>query len=177
MYAARWAATEAERVAASPADGVLERVDERWVRAVDVAAPAVLVWRWLCQLQVAPYSYDKLDNLGRRSPQVRDPALEDVGPGDKAIAGFRIGPVRRPDHLTLVAKPRSPLLPPFTMAYVVHPEGPDRCRLVLLIDVARPPGLPRVAGQAALAALCVGDLVMARRQLLNLKQLAEAETT
>ena len=175
MHLARWGATEAERVALGPADGLLPRVDERWVRAVDVAAPADLVWRWLCQLQVAPYSYDKLDNLGRRSPQVRDPALEAVQVGDRAIGFFTVEAVQRPEHLVLVARPRSGWLPPFAMAYAVHPRGPRSCRLVLLLDVAAPARLPRPAARAALGALCAGDLVMARRQLLNLRDLAEAE--
>lgn len=51
------------------------------------------------------------------------------------------------------------------MSYVLVPQGPDATRLLLKI-VAR-------SGRWTAMGLSVGDLVMARRQLLNFKQLAE----
>jgi len=53
------------------------------------------------------------------------------------------------------------------MSYVLVPAG-DSTRLLLKIVVAR--------GRWLAPLLSVGDLVMARRQLLNLKRLAEQST-
>lgn len=52
-----------------------------------------------------------------------------------------------------------------TMTYQLLPAAPDRTRLVLKI-VATPP-------RWLAPAVSAGDLLMARRQLLNLKRLAE----
>lgn len=51
------------------------------------------------------------------------------------------------------------------MSYVLVPQQPDVTRLLLKLVV-------RTSRWAALG-LSAGDLIMARRQLLNLKQLAE----
>ena len=64
-----WGTTAAERTRPFPCDRWLPGADDALFRAVDVDAPARVVFRWLCQLRVAPYSYDWIDNFGRTSPR------------------------------------------------------------------------------------------------------------
>jgi hypothetical protein len=89
---AAWGADASERHASSPADLAAPDADEHWVRAIDVAAPPALLWRWVCQLRRAPYSYDWLDNLGRRSPQQLIPGLDQPAVGQTVLRVFRMLP-------------------------------------------------------------------------------------
>jgi hypothetical protein len=57
------------------------------------------------------------------------------------------------------------------ISYVVVPDGPGRSRLVVKLVIDPAGG---VLGTLLRPSLPAGDLVMMRRQLLNLKALAEA---
>jgi hypothetical protein len=57
------------------------------------------------------------------------------------------------------------------LTYLIVPETANRCRLLVKIAVRYPQGL---AGAVMRMGLPWGDLIMMRRQLLNLKRLAEA---
>jgi hypothetical protein len=76
-----WGATADERHRPLPCDDHLPEHDQVLLRAVDTQAPPATVFRWLCQLRVAPYSYDWLDNWGRRSPRELTAGLENLEPG------------------------------------------------------------------------------------------------
>lgn len=65
-------------------DEILPEPGAVWFRAVTVNAPRTVVFRWLCQMKIAPYSYDLLDNLGRRSPRRLTPGTERLEIGQQA---------------------------------------------------------------------------------------------
>jgi hypothetical protein len=129
------------------------------------------VFRWLCQLKLAPYSYDWVDNWGRRSPQELVPGAEELEAGQRVMAIFELVDFEPDRHLTLLLVRARRIFGDVAVTYLVVPDGADRCRLVVKLLVNHP-------GPAVLRPLVrwvgpLGDLVMMRRQLLNLKRLAE----
>lgn len=142
-----------------------------WFRAIDVQAPAETVFAWITQLQVAPHSYDLLDNFGRRSPQTLDRDLIDVRVGDSAMRYFTVIAVVPGTSMTLGMSGGSPtgMLGQLTVHYGVERFG-DGSRLAVQLVVPPAKGPFKELRRYALA---WGDLVMMRRQLMELKRLAE----
>lgn len=85
-----WGATGAEVARTYPADTVLDPPVRRLTRAVTVAAPPGHVYRWLRQLAIAPYSYDWIDNRGRRSPRRLVPEAGDVEAGQVMMRTYEV---------------------------------------------------------------------------------------
>jgi hypothetical protein len=163
MLGLNWGASVAERSAALPCDELLPDARTRCDRAISVDAPTAVLFRWLCQLRVAPYSYDLLDNLGRRSPRELTPGLERLVVGQRFMGIFWLASFAPGDHLTLRA-------PRLAVTYAVRPRA-DRSRLVARVLFKAPGG--RLGDALIGPALALGDLVMMRKQLLTLKELAE----
>lgn len=81
--------------------------------AIDIAAPPTIVFSWWCQLRVAPYSCDVLDNLARRSPRHRTPGLAEPEVGQRFMFLFALRSFIDDEHITCAssrghrARPRS----------------------------------------------------------------------
>ena len=167
-----WGSTPEERREDFPCDAYLPGFDDVYFRAVNVAAPAPVLFRWLCQLKAAPYSYDWIDNFGRRSPRHLVPGAEKLSVGQRVMTIFKLVSFEEDRHLTVVLDlPRAvSILGQAAMSYVVVPVSDDSCRLVVKINVLYPRKLP---WSSARYFLPWGDLLMMHKQLLTLKQLSE----
>ena len=162
MIGDRWGVTQPEIDRHYPCDEFVSEPGLRLWRGVTVQASPQRVWPWVVQIRLGPYSYDWIDNFGRRSPQ-RLCNLREPAPGDPFTSGLggrdlgRILAVTPGQDLTATIMGA-------VMSYVLVPAG-SHTRLLLKV----------VASQGGIAArlLSVGDLIMARRQLLNLARLAE----
>lgn len=148
---------------------------ERWFRAIEVEASVPTVYRWLCQLKVAPYSYDLIDNLGRRSPRALTEGADRIEVGQTFMTIFELVDFKTDSYLTLKMTDRRALrlFGPFVVVYEIEALDRDRSRLLatLLVGEAAATGPVETVRRRALA---WGDLLMMRKQLKTLKSLAEA---
>jgi hypothetical protein len=167
--ASTWGTTAEERALPFPCDRHLERGDAAYYRGVTIEATPSIVFLWLCQMRVAPYSYDWIDNFGRKSPQTLTPGLDELVIGQRAM----IAPLvefERDRHLTVLM--RSRLWGQMAVTYMIVAQSLDRCRVLVKLLVKYPLGL---IGWIERLVLPWGDLIMMRRQLLNFKALAERD--
>jgi len=173
-----WGTQPQERQLAFPCDDMIPQFDDALYRGVTINASAATVFRWLCQLRAAPYSYDRIDNGGRPSPRELTPGLEALAVGQDFMRIFTLTGFERSRHVTLRLKAKSSASETFgdiAVSYFVIPivddSSAESCRLLVKLTVKHPPGL---YGRIMRTVLPWGDLIMMRRQLLNLKRLAEA---
>jgi hypothetical protein len=160
----RWGVTQPETTRPHPCDDLVPcPVLQAW-RGVTVRARPEHVWPWVAQIRLAPYSYDWIDNLGRRSPQdlrgLPEPAVGESFTA--ALGGFRLGrivAVESGRHLTGTIMGA-------VISYVLVPvDDLPHTRLLMKLVTAGPRMIAPL--------LSIGDLIMARGQMLNLAALAE----
>ena len=165
MIGDRWGVSESETLRSYPCDDFVASPRLQAWRGVLVDAPAEAVWPWVAQVRLAPYSYDWIDNLGRRSPGELA-GLPEPRAGERftTAGGREMGWIVSVDP----GKQLTATIIGAYLSYVLVPHDHDMTRL-LFKAVMRTTRCTRWAAPA----VSVGDLIMARRQLLNLKQLAE----
>ncbi|GAA5150586.1 hypothetical protein GCM10023340_28000 [Nocardioides marinquilinus] len=173
MIGDRWGVTDAEVARHYACDDVVPDPALQAWRGVTVAVPPEQVWPWVGQVRVAPYSYDWVDNLGRRSPATLQGLPEPV-PGEPftRCAGRPFGEIvsvtpgeRLTGRILGAVMSYELVLDATDFAADADADGQPGTRLLLKVVMARHRWLA--------PAVAVGDLVMARRQLLNLARLAE----
>jgi len=168
-----WGTEAHERELIYPCDHFIPQPEAELYRGVTINAPSEIVFRWLCQMRAAPYSYDWIDNGGRQSPQKLTPGLDNLAVGQEVMRIFTLVDFERDRQFTLRLKPRtraSRMFGDIAVSYVIVAGSPNSCRLLVKLIGNYPQG---TGGSFMRAFLPWGDLIMMRRQLLNLKHLAE----
>ena len=163
-----WGTDATERHEAYPCDRLVAHPDLDLFRGITVHAPPPVVFRWLCQFRVAPYSYDWIDNGGRRSPRHLVPGLEHLAVGQRFCTIFALTDFEPDRHITLYTDHARFGEVGVTYLVTAHTEG-SRLVAKLRVRNRRTP-----AGVVLGWLLPLGDLIMMRKQLRTLAALAEA---
>jgi proline iminopeptidase len=171
MFLQNWGATPDETDGPVVGDGLCPEARVVATRCITLAAPPDQVYPWLRQMgfrRAGWYSYDWLDNLGRRSATHVHPEWQDVVTGSRVPAGpmsFEAAIVEPPRAFVLrVGSSETPSRRlQFVLAFELR-KIPQGTRLVtrvrIRVDV---PG-----GRLVERLLGTGDGVMVRKQLLNI---------
>ncbi len=168
-----WNATIDEEKETFPCDRYMTSEYRSLIRAIDVSAPADIVFRWICQLKIASYSYDWLDNGGRQSPRQLTPGVEQLELGQNFMIG-RIVEFEEDLQITCLIHPE--LKSKFgstSLTYMVKKVAPTASRIIVKIDVEARNWLEKFRRFL----LAWGDLIMMRKQLITIKSLAEGNSS
>ena len=182
MIFQHWGATPEEVAAPLPGDDLCPDARLVATRAISLAAAPGEVFPWLVQMgfgRAGWYSYDLLDNLGRRSARRIHPEWQSLAEGDLVPGGpiaFRAAVVDPGRAIVLAVTGRKGRIGriAFTLAYVLQSDN-GGTRLVSRVRArADLPG-GRLAERLLLGP---GDGIMVRRQLLNIeKRTASSDVT
>ena len=146
-------------------------------RSIEIAATSTEVWPWLAQMgfgRAGWYSWDLVDNLGRRSAEELHPEWMVCEPGDRVPGGpidFTTPIVEPPHHLVLAFGPQHVGLwqVDFTLAYRLRAtRSGTRLGTVAMGRIDGPLG-----PLAARWLLGPGDAFMVRKQLRGIRDRAE----
>jgi len=170
----RWGATDAEVKRSMPGDEIVSKPSFNATRAVTIHAPAQNIYPWIVQMGVTRagwYSYDLLDNLGRRSAESLLPEHQNIQIGDlipispDGKQGMWVKYFRKNKWMLWWDKKGDT-----TWIWEIHPEGENQFRLITRIRVKY-----RFFSSAVLFNLLTEffDILMMRKSMLGIKRRAE----
>ena len=169
-----WGATAEEIQGSVIGDNLCGNASLVATRSITIGAPPQDVFPWIQQMgfgRAGWYSYDWLDNLGRKSATTIHDEWQSVVTGDKIPSGpisFTAAIVDAPRHFVLEIKSEGKKSPRihFTLAYELR-DDPQGTRLVTRMrsHISLPLG-----SLVEKLILGPGDGLMLRRQLLNISK-------
>jgi hypothetical protein len=167
-----WGTTEEDRSMSFPCDSYVRPPSGCYYRGIEVLAPREIVYRWLCQLRVAPYAYDWLDNFGRRSPRQLTPGVDRLRQGQRILTIFRVVEFTENEQITMVCDRLVWFFTKVALTYWVVPCGATSCRIVTKLT-GHDTGtyLVHLRGNY----FPIGELPLMHKQLRTLKYLAERQ--
>jgi hypothetical protein len=174
-WGTRWGATPEECVRPMTGDAYLvggPAVRVAMTRAISINQPPEVVWPWLAQMGRGAgwYSYDRLDNRGKVSARHVVSWIPEPQPGDATAIGYlrHLEPGRelvwwanRVKFLGAIARMVVDIL-------LTLQDGGSRLIIRISADAAG------ASARLAMGVFQVIDTIMARRQLLGLKERGEA---
>jgi hypothetical protein len=166
-----WNATSEEEVEEYPCDKYVSTKSICLFRAITINAPVPTVYRWICQIKLAPYSYDWMDNGGKESPRKLIPGTENIKLGQN----FMVGPIvefEKDSNITCISDPKfEKIFGKMSLTYTVRSRNNGSVRIVVKIVIQANNWFERLRAYL----LGWGDLIMMRKQLLNIKMLSEGK--
>lgn len=170
----RWGATDAEVKRSMPGDEIVDKPSFNATRAVTIHAPAQNIYPWIVQMGVSRagwYSYDLLDNLGRRSAESILPKHQNIQVGDviplspDGKQGMSVKYFRKNKWMLWWDKKGDT-----SWVWEIHPEGQGNARLITRVRVKY-----RLFSPAILFNLLIEffDILMMRKSMLGIKRRAE----
>jgi len=170
----RWGATDAELKRSMPGDEIVDKPSFNATRAVTIHAPSQNIYPWIVQMGVGRagwYSYDLLDNLGRRSAETILPEHQSIQAGDlipispNGQQGMWVRSFRKNKWMLWWDKKGDS-----TWVWEIHPAGENGFRLITRLRVKY-----RWFSSAILFNLLIEffDILMMRKSMLGIKRRAE----
>jgi hypothetical protein len=165
-----WGVTPEERAHPFPCDRFVSPPHGRLFRGGHIDAPKELVYRWLCQLSVAPYSYDWVDNLGRRSPPYLIDGAEQLEIGQRFLIAFTLVDFEPDRSITVRIARFKALMGEVAITYLLVPESEHSCKLIMKTTAHCRPDLP----STRYLFIPWGEFLMSRKQFMTLRRLCES---
>ena len=173
----RWGATDDEIKRSMPGDDIVGKPSFNATRAVTITAPAENIYPWIVQMGVNRagwYSYDLLDNLGRRSSESILPEHQNIQVGNlipmspDGKAGLWVKDFKNNEWVLWWDK-----IGDTSWAWGIYSDGDTHSRLVTRVRVKYRWFSPAILFNLIIEFL---DIMMMRKCMLGIKRRAEVKS-